>query len=319
VRRFFSFQNLGFLEIHVSRAGLIFDVKRFAIHDGPGIRTTVFFKGCPLNCPWCHNPEGKARQPEFMWTKADCVGCRDCKEACNRNAISFPKGSLLLKKEKCNFCQVCTQICPAQALRIIGKETTVMEVMKELEKDVPFYDQSDGGVTFSGGEPLMQPLFLNNLAKACRDMGMHTALDTCGYAKPESLQGVSRHVDLFLYDVKMVDDRKHVRFTGVSNRLILENLRRLSRSGKNVIVRYPLIPNVNDSDEDVSKLADFVSTLKRVKEVHVLPYHQSWTAKFKGLIRAEEKPFDSHPPSPTSLRRIQGRLVDSGLKVHVSR
>ncbi|UCD96898.1 MAG: glycyl-radical enzyme activating protein [Candidatus Bathyarchaeota archaeon] len=303
----------------MSQSGFIFDVKRFAIHDGPGIRTTVFFKGCPLDCPWCHNPEGKARQLEFMWAEADCLGCRDCKDACNRNAISFPKGSLLLEKEKCNFCQVCTQICPARALRIVGSETTVMEVMKELEKDVPFYDQSDGGVTFSGGEPLMQPLFLNDLAEACKDTGMHTTLDTCGYAEPESLQGISRHIDLFLYDLKMVDDEKHVRFTGVSNSLILENLRTLSRSGENVIVRYPLIPTVNDNDEDISKLADFVSTLKGVKEVHVLPYHRSWVTKSKGLIWAEEKPFDNHPPSPTSLKRIQGKLLDTGKKVLVSR
>jgi pyruvate formate lyase activating enzyme len=318
-KKVFRFWNLGFLELQVSRSGLIFDVKRFAIHDGPGIRTTVFFKGCPLNCPWCHNPEGKARQSEFMWTKAECLGCRDCKEACNRNAISFPKGSLLLEKEKCNFCQACSQICPARALKIVGKETTVIEVMKELEKDVSFYDQSDGGVTFSGGEPLMQPLFLNDLAEACRDIGMHTVLDTCGYAKPESLQGICRYIDLFLYDLKMVDDEKHVRFTGVSNRLILENLRKLLRSGKNVIVRYPLIPRVNDSDEDISKLAAFVSTLKRVKEVHVLPYHQNWATKSKGLIWAEEKPFASHPPSSTSLRRIQGRLADAGMKVQVNK
>ena len=299
------------------RSGLIFDIKRFAIHDGPGIRTTVFFKGCPLDCPWCHNPEGKAGQPEFMWSRTECLGCRDCQEACSRNAISFTEGALFLERTKCDLCQTCVQACPSRALKIVGKQTPIAEAMKEIEKDNSFFDESKGGVTFSGGEPLMQPRFLNDLSKACKNAGIHTALDTCGHAKPEILQGISWNIDLFLYDLKIVDDQKHVRFTGVSNKLILENLEMLSRSGKKVIVRYPLIPDINDREEDVSKLATFMSTLKGVQEVHVLPYHKGGAAKHKGLIRLNGPPFDSQPPSPGSLDRIQRRLEDSGLKVRV--
>ena len=299
------------------RSGLVFDIKRFAIHDGPGIRTTVFFKGCPLDCPWCHNPEGKAGQPEFMWSRTECLGCRDCQEACSRNAISFTDGSLFLERTKCDLCQTCVQACPSRALKIVGKETAVAEVMKEIEKDISFYDESKGGVTFSGGEPLMQPRFLNDLSKACRNAGIHTALDTCGYVKPEILQGISWNIDLFLYDLKIINDQKHVRFTGVSNRLILKNLETLSRSGKKVIVRYPLIPNINDHEEDVSKLAAFISTLKSVQEIHVLPYHKGGAAKHKGLIRLKGPPFESQTPAPESLSRIQRKLEDSGLKVRV--
>ena len=309
---------MDFFELQVLRSGFVFDVKRYAIHDGPGIRTTVFFKGCPLNCPWCHNPEGKARQPELMWSETKCLGCNDCRKACNRNAISFEKGSLHAEREKCNMCQACAQICPACALKIVGKETTVVEVMEEVEKDVSFYDESKGGVTFSGGEPLMQPRFLTDLADACGDMGIHTALDTCGYAEPEILQGISSHIDLFLYDLKIIDDQKHISFTGVSNKLILENLRKLSRSGTEVVVRYPFIPHINDGEEDVSKLVTFISTLQSVQEVHVLPYHRGWTAKSKELIWVKKQPFNSHPPSKKSLSRIQRTLDDSGLKVQVS-
>jgi len=297
--------------------GMVFDIKRYAIHDGPGIRTTVFLKGCPLNCLWCHNPEGKAREREFMWWKEKCIGCRDCQNACNKDAISFSDDYLILDKRKCDLCTACVDACHSQALKLVGRKMTVAEVVKEIEKDIVFYDESGGGVTFSGGEPLMQQFFLSNLLKACKELRLHTAVDTCGYANSDVLLKISKYVDLFLYDLKVINDEKHKKFTGVSNKLILENLKKLSHNRHEIIVRFTLVPGINDNKEDILELGTFVSSLKNVKELSILPYHKGGVEKSKRLKKPEDSYFVSHSPSAEILSEIEKVLKDFRLKVQV--
>jgi len=297
--------------------GMVFDIRRYSIHDGPGIRTTVFHKGCPLDCLWCHNPEGKVREQEFMWWKERCIECRDCQKVCAKGAISFPDESLLLDRRKCDLCRACVDACHSQALTLVGKKMTVTQVVTEIEKDVFFYDESGGGVTFSGGEPLMQPYFLHSLLKACEQLGIHTAVDTCGYANPDVLSRISQHTDLFLYDVKVINDEKHMKFTGVSNNLILENLKKLSHNGQRIIVRFPLIPGVNDDEKDVLELGAFVSSLKNVEELSILPYHKSGVEKAKRLKKTKDLSFTSHSPSTETLNEIAKKLKDFGLKIQI--
>lgn len=297
--------------------GMIFDIKRYAIHDGPGIRTTVFLKGCPLNCLWCHNPEGKSAEQEFMWWEKRCIGCRDCQKACAKNAVSFSDDTLILDVGECDFCGACLTVCHSQALELIGKELTASQLMREIEKDLAFYDESGGGVTFSGGEPLMQPVFLRNLLRACKEKEIHTAVDTCGYVDPKIFLDIGDLADLFLYDLKVIDDKKHIEFTGVSNKLILENVKRLSDTGHRVIMRFPLIPNMNDKETDVLELGTFVSSLGNVKELHILPYHKAGVEKAKRLKKQQEPLFVSHPPSAERLSEIVEMLRDFGLEIQV--
>jgi pyruvate formate lyase activating enzyme len=292
--------------------GLIFDIKKYAIHDGPGIRTTIFLKGCPLTCWWCHNPEGIRREPEFMWSKERCLHCEACVNACPKNALSFsPEGDLNITMQPCNTCTACVTACHAQALELIGKEMTVEEVMKEIEKDTIFYDESKGGVTFSGGEPLMQPDFVYNLLKTCKERAIHTALDTCGYAPPDILKRISSITDLFLYDVKVINDEIHKKATGVSNALILENLKMLSRMKKDIIVRIPLIPGINDDEKSITDLGEFVSAL-HVKEVSILPYHKSGLEKMRKLKKTI---VHIDPPSPEKITALEKKLISYGLHV----
>jgi pyruvate formate lyase activating enzyme len=299
-----------------SSTGMVFDIKRYAIHDGPGIRTTVFLKGCLLNCPWCHNPEGKAREPEFMWWKERCIGCRDCQTACSKDAISFSDDRFSLDRTECDLCGACVEACHSEALKLAGKKMSVTQVMKEIGKDTPFYDESGGGVSLSGGEPLLQPDFSGGLLKACKEIGIHTAVDTCGHVNSEVLARINEYTDLFLYDLKVIDDEKHTKFTGVSNQLILENLKKLSDSGK-VVVRFPLVPGVNDSHKDILELGKFVSSLNHVKKMNILPYHKAGVEKSKRLFRPTNSFFVNQAPSAERLREIEETLKGFGLQVQI--
>ena len=300
----------------VQPKGLVFDIKRYAIHDGPGIRTTVFLKGCPLECPWCHNPEGVATGRQMIWRAERCLGCRHCEQACPTGAISFARDGLRLDRALCDTCGKCVAVCYPHALELIGREMTVAQVMQEVEKDIVVYDQSGGGVTFSGGEPLMQPDFLLAALQACRRHSIHTAVDTSGYGDTATLMRIAGDVDLFLWDLKIMDEERHRDLTGVPNSRILENLQKLSRNGKPVVVRITLIPGINDDDENLSRLGEFTSGLENVTRIDILPYHRAWVDKYKRLHGTAE-PFDGRPPSGEALRAAGDRLAGLGLKTHI--
>lgn len=249
----------------------IFDIERNSYVDGPGIRTTVFFKGCNLRCVWCHNPESQSPKPQMMFYKNKCTGCGKCKERCPNNL------------EKCGLCGKCTLYCPHDAREICGKEYTVDEVIREILKDKAFYDNSDGGVTFSGGECMLQIDFLEEILKECKKNGIHTAVDTAGYVQFEYFERILRFTDLFLYDIKCFDSEKHKQYTGVGNESILENLKRLLTTKKSVWIRIPIIPMVNDTEEELQKIKAFLEACQSPKKIELLPYHAMGEHKYEAI------------------------------------
>lgn len=295
---------------------MIFDVKRFALHDGPGIRTTVFFKGCPLHCLWCHNPESQAFEQELLFRVPRCDRCGHCLKACERDAISLTDESLSIDRGKCALCGACARVCPAEAVEMIGWQMTVSQVMAKIEKDLVFYDQSGGGVTFSGGEPLSQPGFLSALLEACTEKGIHTALDTCGFADRKTLHRIGENVDLFLYDLKLMDNKRHQRFTGRSNRSILRNLRDLSQQGRSITVRLPVIPGMNVDDENIFQIGEFVASLASPHSIEILPYHWAGSSKWDGLGRPYRL-VGLQSPSEERLTEVAERLRSFALNVTI--
>ena len=296
--------------------GLIFDIKRFSIHDGPGIRTTVFLKGCPLDCWWCHNPESQAPGPEIMVMDNRCIRCGACLEVCEQGAISQDGDLLTTDSQKCTLCGACVEACYAEAREMVGREMTVAPVVAEIERDVPNDDESGGGVPLSGGEPLMQPGFLLAVLRACKEREIHTALDTCGYVTWEALDRIRAQVDLFLYDLKLMDEKKHRQFTGVSNEAILQNLQSLSQRGHDIVVRVPVIPGINDDDENIGRIGAFAAGLPSLNRVDLLPYHPSAVDKYERLDKVYGL-RDVRPPSEEKLARIGHILRGFGLQVKV--
>jgi pyruvate formate lyase activating enzyme len=296
--------------------GIVFDIMHFSTRDGPGIRTTVFLKGCPLHCMWCHNPESQSSKPELLLRPNLCIACETCLEICPEGAITVNGGVITTDRTKCTLCGKCVEACTAEARAIVGREVTVREVMAEIEKDIPFYDQSGGGVTFSGGEALLQPEFLLALLKSCKEKGLHTALDTSGAVSWRVVERVRPYVDLFLYDLKALDDQVHKKFTGVSNRLILSNLRRLSELGHNIILRIPLIPGVNDRPETMAAIGGFAVSLPHLIGLDILPYHQAGVEKYRRLEK-EYVLSGIMPPSIEKLESIAEVLKDFSLNVQV--
>jgi len=295
-------------------AGLVFDIQRYALHDGPGIRTTVFFKGCPLSCWWCHNPEGQRPTPNLMFFENRCLGCGDCVLACPHGAVVRSNGAIRTTSA-CQACGTCADACPSGARKVAGRWMTVSEVMREIERDLIFWDESGGGVTFSGGEPLRQPRFLASLLDACREKRIDTAVETCGLAKKDVLLDLSDKVGLFLYDLKILDPLKHKKYTGAPNDSILANLEALAKRNKSVVVRFPIIPEINDDSENIRQMAALLSRL-RLWRIHLLPYHEAGTEKYKRLglgFRLK----DVKAPSPSSVARIAGEFERAGFKVKV--
>jgi len=285
--------------------GTIFDLKKFAIHDGPGIRSTVFFKGCPLRCRWCHNPEGMSPAREVMVFAQRCLAaCRECLELCPEKVLTKDKKGIVLNRYLCNACGLCAAACPCEALQMAGRKVSVDQVMTELAKDAIFYQDSGGGVTFSGGEPLAQIDFLHELLLACKERGWHTTVDTCGHAPFASFEKIMPLVDLFLYDLKIIAAAKHRRLTGLPNGLILENLARLSLGASSLAIRIPLIPGRNDSQTDIKQLADFCAALPHVHPVHLLPYHRGGSGKRKRLGQADPLP-GTRPPTAANMQKIK--------------
>lgn len=268
--------------------GVLFDIKKYAIHDGPGIRTTVFFKGCPLRCSWCHNPESWDPRPELMVRPVRCVRCGRCVEVCPNQANELQENRIERDPGRCRVCGACIEACPADGREIVGREITAGQVLRDIEKDAVFYDQSGGGVTFSGGEPLLQPDFLTALLTLCKSRGFHTAVDTSCYAGAEIISQIADLADLFLCDLKHMDPEKHREFTGQDNVLILDNLRLIGGLAREMIIRIPIIPGFNDRAEDIESIGTFIKSLKIVKQIDLLPYNSGGTAKAERLGKGQE-------------------------------
>lgn len=299
------------------RQGLIFDIKRYSINDGPGIRVTIFFKGCPLNCRWCHNPESISPKIQKLFTASKCIGCEECCRACPVQACRLTPEGIVTDDGLCTLCGKCAEACPTLATEMSGRYRSVDELLKIIDKERPFFDQSRGGVTFSGGEPLLYPDFLIEILDACGRQQIHRAVDTSGFVKIETLLRVAKYTDLFLYDLKMIDSDKHKLYTGVDNRLILENLKVLAENGAAIRVRIPLIGGVNDDDASIEAAAAFVAGLSGEKKpVDLLPFHD--LAKGKVLKLGQERDLTGlSEPTQEELDRVVKTFAEHGLVASV--
>lgn len=253
--------------------GIVFDIKRFSVKDGPGIRTSVFLKGCPLRCVWCHNPESQRMAPELCFTPEKCIGCGRCLALCPQHCHHMENGAHLFERKSCIRCGRCAAGCPAGALETAGRETDVAGVMAEVLQDLIFYRKSGGGLTLTGGEPMAQFKFTRELLAAAKAEGVSTALDTCGYAPWLEYRELLPLVDLFLYDFKAADPERHRELTGRDNALIFENLRKLDGAGAAIVLRCPLVPGVNDDERHLAAIAEWAEALSGIREITLEPYH----------------------------------------------
>jgi len=299
-----------------NNTGLIFNIQRFSLQDGPGIRTTVFMKGCSLACQWCSNPESQKPSQEIMTHNIRCIACGNCAKACPIGAIAFLDGHREIDWDKCNNCLECARVCPAKAIECIGHYMTVDEVMKKVESDRIFYKNSNGGMTISGGEPLVQPEFVRELFKRCREKGIHTTLDTTGNAPWQNIDSLLKYVDLVLQDIKHMDTGIHKKGTGTGNKLILENARKIAKT-KRIWIRMPLIPGYNDSEVNIKKVAEFASDIGAEK-VSVLPYHDLGSSKYADLGRVYPMQ-GTKPPRKKAVDRVRKTIESYGLKVEIGR
>jgi pyruvate formate lyase activating enzyme len=297
--------------------GRIFDIKRYAIHDGPGIRTTVFFKGCTLHCQWCHNPEGIYFEQEIMFRPERCEEeCWDCVPRCPKKAIDEKKSIITIDTKKCDLCGICGDICAYEAVEIVGRDVTVEEIVNEVEKDRIFFDESGGGVTISGGEPLAQNDFLLALLDELKKMDIHTAVDTSGFVSYDVLEEVSKSADLILFDLKVMDEQRHRVFTGESNTLILENLDRLSGNGGDIFIRMPVLKGLNDDEENIQSMMDFLRSLKKSWPINLLPFHKGGEGKLKRLNKKSPL-VEFKTPSEDKMGKIKNTLSSHGFHVKI--
>ena len=267
------------------QSGIVFNLQRFSIHDGPGIRTTVFLKGCPLSCLWCHNPESIAHGPEISFIEHLCTFCGRCAEVCPNDAHRMEDGRHRFQRTVCERCGRCAQACVSDALSVVGERMSAEEVLAEVERDLPFYETSKGGMTLSGGEPLLQADFAADLLRLAKERGIHTCLDTSGFAPPDTLEKIRTHVDLFLFDFKGADPERHKRQTGVSCDLILENLDLLVECGENVILRCPIVPGYTDGEEHFNDIALLEKKYSDLVKIDILAYHELGEGKYERLGR----------------------------------
>ena len=291
------------------------NIQKYSVHDGPGIRTTVFFKGCPLRCWWCHNPESQRCKHQIMYFAERCTGCGICEKRCEQKAIRLEGSRVVIDQGKCNMCGKCTEFCPTNALEHVGKDVTVEELMKEIKKDEVFYEESGGGFTFSGGEPMVQADFLNEVLKACKKREIHTIVDISGYGAWDEFEKIADKVDLFLYDLKFINNEKHKKYIEISNVEILNNLKKLSDIGANIFVRMPIIRNINDDDEHIDESIRFLAKLK-VIQVNLLPYHKMGMDKYRRLD-LEYKLSGMEKPTDEKMKEIELKFKKAGIKVKI--
>lgn len=294
-------------------AGLVFDIKHYAINDGPGIRTTVFLKGCPLSCAWCHNPESRSPKIQKMYSVEKCIGCQQCVELCPHDACTLTPEGIVTDPERCIVCGICADNCPTKATEMSGRPETVENIMAILEKEIVFFDQSGGGVTFSGGEPLMFPKFLIMLLDACGEKAIHRTVDTSGFAKTETILEVAKRTELFLYDLKHMDSAKHQQYTGVGNSRILHNLKALADADAEIRIRIPLIAGINADRGNIEETAAFISSLPGVsKPVDLLPYHNIADNKHRKLGQ-ESMSNGMAPPTTARINEIIAQFESHGI------
>lgn len=284
----------------------IFNIQRFSIHDGPGIRTTIFLKGCPMRCLWCANPESQHRQPELSVMQQHCIGCGACVQVCREGAVSFEKGQICIDRQRCTACGACAGECYSNTLKLMGKKMTVEEVFAEIQKDAAFYANSGGGYTLSGGEPLLQGEFCCMLAEKCKADGIHGAIETAGYGgEPDKLYALAGMLDLIFFDVKHMDDAVHRQVTGVSNVPVLDNLRAIQGSAKEIILRTPLIAGCNDTRWNIEQTARLCNASEKVKKWEILPYHKLGEHKYRQL----DRPYEMSHAEKTETKRLE-ELID---------
>ena len=292
----------------------VFDIQRYSVHDGPGIRTLVFFKGCPLRCKWCQNPESLAREPEMAFFANKCIGCGECAKVCPREAVVFEDGRRI-NRELCDRCGECAEVCYAEALTVIGKEYDIHSLLDAVERDRPFYEQSGGGVTVSGGEPTLQFDFLLEFLRAAKEAGLNTVIETCGVFAWSKFEELLPYLDIIYFDLKVADGEEHRRLTGASNDRIVANARALVKSGKEVVFRVPLVPGLTTTEENISGLIELLRELNQEK-VHLLPYHKMGESK----LRQIDSPLEAlglERFSDEQLAEVKRRFEAAGLKVFV--
>lgn len=292
--------------------GNVFDIQRYSIHDGKGIRTVIFLKGCPLRCKWCANPESWGEKPELFYIKSRCIHCKTCVKVCKNGEVQEKNGEIIVDHRKCTEDLQWTQACPTGAMCVKGHCMTGDEVLKEIRKDKVFYQYSDGGVTFSGGEPLLQVDFLTEVLKTCKEEGMNTTVETSGAVPWESFEKVMPYVDLFLFDVKTMDEEIHKQYIGTSNRRILENLKNLAQAGCNIMVRTPMIPGVNNRQEDIRKIMKYLKNCKICK-YNVLPFHQYGSGKYESIGR-EYSMKEVIPEQEERIKKIYDLIEQEGFE-----
>lgn len=293
--------------------GVVFDIQRFCIHDGPGIRTTVFLKGCFLRCMWCANPEGLSTARELMFYPRKCKNIGRCADVCGPNAITTIPNTKI-NRSRCTVCEKCVFVCPNDALRVVGKVMSAEEVVEEIMLDEPFYRNSGGGVTLSGGEPMVQVDFVLSILGMCKDNGIHTAVETCGYCRWNEMERLIPWTDLILFDLKIIDDKKHILLTGKSNTLILQNAKELVRVGANVQFRMPIVPACNTDRNNIIRTARFIRMLGK-DSIVLLPYHRLGEEKYNWLSIIP--PYKHVSPSEKMLRTIGDLFSREGVKADV--